>query len=52
MKVSKELYFRQAGRKEIIPFMTGGQTNVGYFANGSNKGIGRNNFDDGTTPFL
>jgi hypothetical protein len=25
-----------------------GQTNVGYFANGSNKGIGRNIFDDGT----
>jgi CubicO group peptidase (beta-lactamase class C family) len=25
-----------------------GQSNVGYFANGSSKGIGRNNFDDGT----
>ncbi|HEU5167763.1 MAG TPA: serine hydrolase [Chitinophagaceae bacterium] len=25
-----------------------GVSNVGYFANGSNKGIGRNNFDDGT----
>jgi D-alanyl-D-alanine carboxypeptidase len=25
-----------------------GHTNLGYFANGSNKGIGRNNFDDGT----
>ncbi len=25
-----------------------GQTNVGYFANGSNKGVARNNWDDGT----
>jgi hypothetical protein len=25
-----------------------GQSSVGYFANGSDKGIGRNNFDDGT----
>jgi len=25
-----------------------GVSNVGYFANGSNKGIGKNNYDDGT----
>jgi D-alanyl-D-alanine carboxypeptidase len=35
----------QNGNNSIFDW---GQSNVGYFANGSNKGIGRNNFDDGT----